>query len=282
MASTKTSIQEKENEIIEEFALFDDWMDKYQFIIDMGKKLPDLPEIAKSESNRVHGCQSKVWLTSSISEDGKVQYEADSDAFITRGLIALLIRVLSNQYPLDIIDAKLEFIDEIGMRQNLSANRSNGLTAMIQKMKDYASEGLKAKADAANDKEKSSEEVTSSKIEATEGSISDESSGEGVTNRITEDQVVEVLKTIYDPEIPVNIYDLGLIYKITLPGKDGVRILMTLTAPNCPVAGTFPATVRDRVMYDLETDEVEVNLTFEPPYEMDMMSEAAKLELGFA
>lgn len=278
------SINEMEKEIIEEFALFDDWMDKYQFIIDMGKKLPDMPEIGKSESNRVHGCQSKVWLTSSMSDEGKVQYQADSDAFITRGLIALLIRVLSDQYPLDIIDAKLEFIDEIGMRQNLSANRSNGLTAMIQKMKDYASEGLKAKADAANDSESAEEDITDRKIEATEGSISEsnETAEEGVTNRISEEQVVEVLKTIYDPEIPVNIFDLGLIYKITLPGKDGVRILMTLTAPNCPVAGTFPATVRDRVMYDLETDEVEVNLTFEPPYEMDMMSEAAKLELGFA
>lgn len=98
---------------------------------------------------------------------------------------------------------------------------------------------------------------------------------------VTESDVVDVLRTIYDPEIPVNIYDLGLIYRITFPSERELHILMTLTAPGCPVAGTFPQTIQYRLMTELDLDDVEVELTFDPPYRPDMMSEEARLELGF-
>jgi len=98
---------------------------------------------------------------------------------------------------------------------------------------------------------------------------------------VTEEDVIEVLRTIYDPEIPVNIYDLGLIYRIRFPAEREVHILMTLTAPGCPVAGTFPQTIQYRVQTELDLDEVQVELTFDPPYRPDMMTEAARLELGF-
>ena len=127
-------IKEIEQEIIDEFALFDDWMDKYQYIIEMGQSLPPLPETEKTDDNIVNGCVSQVWLKADDTQ-GHIQYNADSDAIITKGLIALLMRVLSGHSPQEIIDADLAFVDEVGIRQHLSPNRSNGLNAMIKKMK---------------------------------------------------------------------------------------------------------------------------------------------------
>lgn len=131
------TIQEIEAELVDEFSFFDDWMDKYQHIIDMGQELPSLEDESKSEDNIVHGCQSRVWLASG-QEAGKVVYRADSDAIITKGLIAMLIRVLSGQTPEDIVKAELGFVDKIGIREHLSPTRSNGLNAMIKQMKYYA------------------------------------------------------------------------------------------------------------------------------------------------
>lgn len=131
------SIQEIEENVIEEFALFDDWMSKYEYIIELGKNLPLIDPKYKTEEYRVKGCQSNVWLNAEL-EDGKVVYKADSDAVITKGLIALLIRVLSNQNPADITNAKLDFIEKIGMKEHLSPNRSNGLMSMLKYMKNYA------------------------------------------------------------------------------------------------------------------------------------------------
>ena len=133
------TIQNIENEIVEEFSIFDEWMDKYEYIIEMGKTLPRLDDKYKIEEKKVAGCQSQVWLNSKY-KNGKVIFEADSDAIITKGLIGLLIKVLSNQTPEDIINAKLEFIDKIGMKDHLSMNRANGLTAMIRRMKSDANE----------------------------------------------------------------------------------------------------------------------------------------------
>ncbi|RMG64762.1 MAG: SufE family protein [Bacteroidetes bacterium] len=131
------SIQEIEAEIVEEFSLFDDWMDKYQYIIEMGQAVEALPESDKTEDNLVRGCQSRVWLTAQ-TEANEVYYRADSDAIITKGLIAMLMRVLSGQPPEAIVQAELGFVDQIGIRQHLSPTRSNGLNAMIKKMKLYA------------------------------------------------------------------------------------------------------------------------------------------------
>ena len=131
------SIPEIEKNIIEEFALFDDWMSKYEYIIELGKNLPLIDPKYKTEDYRVKGCQSNVWLNAEL-KDGKLIYKADSDAVITKGLIALLIRVLSNQNPEDITNAKLDFIEKIGMKEHLSPNRSNGLMSMLKYMKNYA------------------------------------------------------------------------------------------------------------------------------------------------
>jgi cysteine desulfuration protein SufE len=131
------TIEEIEQEIIEEFSLFDSWDDKYEYIIDLGKKLPVLEEQYKKDENKVRGCQSTVWLAADY-EDGRIFYKADSDAMIVKGLISMLIRVLSGQTPDDIVNAKLDFIREIGMMSHLAQTRSNGLLAMVKQMKNYA------------------------------------------------------------------------------------------------------------------------------------------------
>lgn len=136
MKENKT-IQEIENEIVEEFELFDSWDDKYEYIIDLGKKLPPLDEQYKLDINKVKGCQSTVWLVADY-RDGKVFYKAESDAVIVKGLISMLIRVLSGHGTDEIIDAKLDFIKRIGMTTHLAQTRSNGLLAMVRQMKNFA------------------------------------------------------------------------------------------------------------------------------------------------
>ena len=131
------SIAEKEIEIVEEFSLFDNWMDKYEHIIEIGKELKNLNQKYKTQEYEVKGCQAKVWLHSYLKDD-KIIYEADSDAIITKGLIGLLVKVLSNEKPEDIVKNELGFIEKIGLKQHLSPNRSNGLVAMIKQMKYYA------------------------------------------------------------------------------------------------------------------------------------------------
>lgn len=131
------TIEATENEIVEEFSLFDSWDDKYEYIIDLGKRLPTLDDQYKKDENRVRGCQSTVWLTADY-ENGKIFYKADSDAVIVKGLISMLIRVLSGQEPDKIINANLDFIKEIGMMSHLAQTRANGLLAMVKQMKNYA------------------------------------------------------------------------------------------------------------------------------------------------
>ncbi len=132
-----STIKEKEQEVIEEFALFDDWMDKYNYLIELGKSVPKIDDQYKEEKYLISGCQAQVWLHARY-EDGRVYYTADSDALITKGIVALLIRVLSGQPPADIVDAEMTFIDEIGLKEHLSQTRSNGLLNMIKQMKLYA------------------------------------------------------------------------------------------------------------------------------------------------
>ncbi|HRO69347.1 MAG TPA: SufE family protein [Chitinophagaceae bacterium] len=130
-------IQAIEKEIVEEFSLFDSWDDKYEYIIDLGKKLPPLEEEFKKDENKVRGCQSTVWLVADYN-NGRVFYKAESDAVIVKGLISMLIRVLSGHTPDEIINAKLDFIREIGMTTHLAQTRSNGLLAMVKQMKNFA------------------------------------------------------------------------------------------------------------------------------------------------
>ena len=131
------TIAEIEDEIVEEFSMFDTWDEKYEYIIDLGKRLPPLDEQYKKDENKVRGCQSTVWLVADY-KDGKILYKAESDAVIVKGLISMLIRVLSNHSPDEIIEARLDFINKIGMMSHLAQTRSNGLLAMVKQMKNYA------------------------------------------------------------------------------------------------------------------------------------------------
>ena len=131
---TIKDIQEK---IIEEFEIFDDWMQKYEYLIDLGKELAPIDKKYKTEDNLIRGCQSRVWLHAEHT-DGKIIYTADSDAIMTKGIVAILINVLSGQSPSEIANAKLDFINEIGLKEQLSPTRANGLVSMIKQMKIYA------------------------------------------------------------------------------------------------------------------------------------------------
>ena len=130
------TLKEIQEEIIEEFAVFEEWMDKYEFLIELGRDLPVIDPKYKNNEYLINGCQSKVWLYADLV-DGKVQFTADSDAIITKGIVALLVRVLSNRAPEEIMKADLFFIDNIGLADNLSPTRSNGLVAMVKQMKMY-------------------------------------------------------------------------------------------------------------------------------------------------
>ena len=132
------TINEIQDSIIEEFSEYDDWMDKYQLLIDLGNEQEPLEEQYKNESNLIEGCQSRVWLQADLTDEGKIHFQAESDALIVKGIITLLIRVLDNQTPDDILNADLYFIEQIGLREHLSPTRSNGLLAMMKQMRMYA------------------------------------------------------------------------------------------------------------------------------------------------
>ena len=131
------TIKEIQDEIIDEFSMFDDWEERYQYVIDLGKTLPLVNEQYKTEENIIKGCQSKVWLHGE-QQDGNIVFTADSDAILTKGIIAILIRVFSNQTPAAILEADTAFIDEIGLKEHLSPTRANGLVSMIKQIKMYA------------------------------------------------------------------------------------------------------------------------------------------------
>lgn len=252
------TIQEIQADIVEEFAVFSDWMDKYEYLIELGKSMPLIAEKDRTESNLIRGCQSRVWL-SCREEGGRLYFAADSDAIITKGIISLLLKVYDGQTPEAILAADEHFIEQIGLKENLSPTRANGLVSMIETIKGYAAAwrvGAKAPGQPA-------------------------AGGERPTvNSDLEANVVVALRQVYDPEIPVNIYDLGLIYDIQADADGQVFIQMTLTAPNCPIADDVVAQVREAVADVPGVKDVQVDLVFEPEWTTDRMSEEAKLELG--
>ncbi len=130
-------IEDRAQEVVEEFSFFDDWMEKYEYLIELGKQVPEIEDAYKTPEYRIQGCQSQVWLRAE-ERDGRVYYCADSDALITKGLISLLVRVFSGQPASDIATARLDFLDQIGLQEHLSATRKNGLAAMVKRMKQYA------------------------------------------------------------------------------------------------------------------------------------------------
>lgn len=240
------TIQELQADIVDEFSVFTDWMDKYEYLIELGKGMPLIDEKDKTDDHLIRGCQSRVWL-SCRKEDGRLYFAADSDAIITKGIISLLLRVYDGQTPADILDADEEFLSQIGLKENLSPTRANGLVSMVQTIKDYALSMKDAPAAAP---------------------------------RSLEDDIVNALRTVYDPEIPVNVYELGLIYDIQAEPDGQVFIKMTLTAPNCPIADEVVAQVHEAVADVPGVKDVQVDLVFEPEWTTDRMSEEAKLELG--
>lgn len=131
------TIQEKQDKIVEEFSFLEDWMDKYEYLIDLGKQLETLPEAAKTEENLIPGCQSRVWLDAKL-EDNKIVFSADSDALITRGIVSLLVHIFSGHTPQEITEADWSFIEEIGLKDHLSPTRANGLLSMIRQIQLYA------------------------------------------------------------------------------------------------------------------------------------------------
>ncbi len=241
------TIQELQADIVDEFSVFTDWMDKYEYLIELGKGMPLIDEKEKTDDHLIRGCQSRVWL-SCHKEDGRLHFAADSDAIITKGIISLLIRVYDGQTPDDILAADEAFLEQIGLKENLSPTRANGLVSMIQTIKNYATN------------------LRETVRPASQG--------------VQEDDIVAALRNVYDPEIPVNVYDLGLIYDIQAEPDGQVFIKMTLTAPNCPIADDVVAQVREAVADVPGVKDVQVDLVFEPEWTIDRMSEEAKLELG--
>ncbi len=135
--SQKMNIKKIQEEIVDEFSMFDDWMQRYEYMIELGKSLPLINEKYKTDDNTIKGCQSKVWVHAEMNDE-KLVFTADSDAIITKGIIAILIRAFSNQKPQDIIEANTKFIDDIGLKEHLSPTRANGLVSMIKQLKFYA------------------------------------------------------------------------------------------------------------------------------------------------
>ena len=250
-----STLEEAKKAVIEDFSMYDEWLDKYEYLIELGKNLEPYPEDEKTEDKLIKGCQSRVWLDSRI-EDGKLVFRADSDAIITKGIISLLIGVYSGREPKEIAEDDFGFISEIGLKENLSPTRANGLVSMIERIKELAK------------------------------SYVDTNAGEVLTAEDAKelaplyDNVVLALKQVYDPEIPVNIYDLGLIYELIINKRHEAYIKMTFTAPACPMADEVLAEVKRNVADVPGIKACEVELTFEPPWDQSMLSEEARVDLG--
>lgn len=250
MQTQISDITRAQEEIIEEFAQFTDWTEKYEYLIDLGKELPPLDERYRDELHTVKGCQSKVWLHAEMM-DGRLFLNADSDAAITKGIIALLIRVYTGQKAEDISSSQLFFIEEIGLQSHLSPTRSNGLRSMIQHIKSYAQHLPSDKKTVNND----------------------------LTDEEKKEQMISQIKKVYDPEIPVDIWELGLIYSLGIDKNGKVDVVMTLTSPACPVAGSLPLDVQEKLLALDFVSDVELRLVWEPAWNKDRMSDEARMAL---
>lgn len=250
MQAQVSDMVRRQEAIIDEFSHFAEWSDKYEYLIDLGRSLPRLDEKYKNELHEVRGCQSKVWLHAEV-KNGRLYLEADSDAAITKGIVALLIRIYDGQKVEDIASEKLFFIDAIGLQSHLSPTRSNGLKSMIQHIRSYAHHGQGTKT--------------------------------GIDSQLSTDEkklkMIGQIKEIYDPEIPVDIWELGLIYDLDIDNNGNVKVTMTLTSPACPVAGSLPLEVQERLLALDFVRDVELRLVWEPAWNKDRMSDEAKMAL---
>ncbi len=257
------SLEEKKQAVIEEFSMYDEWLDKYEYLIELGKALEAYPEEEKTEEKLIKGCQSRVWLDYEL-KDGKLYFRADSDAIITKGIISLLISVYSGRTPAEIAADDFGFVESIGLKENLSPTRANGLVSMIDTIKWVANE-MAAKAKTAAGQADQGGVLTAEDVAALQPLYAD---------------VILALKQVYDPEIPVNIYDLGLIYELNIDKERKVSILMTFTAPNCPMADEVVHEVEESVKRVPGVTGCSIELTFEPVWDRSMLSEEARVDLG--
>ena len=258
------TLEEKKQAVIEEFSMYDEWLDKYEYLIELGKALEAYPEEEKTEDKLINGCQSRVWLDYEL-KDGKLYFRADSDAIITKGIISLLISVYSGRTPQEIADDDFAFVDQIGLRENLSPTRANGLVSMIETIKSAA-------------KEMADQVRHDDTTQAGHGDVLTAEDVAALQPLYTD--VILALKQVYDPEIPVNIYDLGLIYELNIDKERKVSILMTFTAPNCPMADEVMHEVEESVKRVPGVTGVKIELTFEPVWDRSMLSEEARVDLG--
>ena len=277
------SLEEKKQAVIEEFSMYDEWLDKYEYLIELGKALEAYPEEEKTEDKLIKGCQSRVWLDYEL-KDGKLYFRADSDAIITKGIISLLISVYSGRTPAEIAADDFGFIDQIGLKENLSPTRANGLVSMIETIKNKAKEMAekeKIAGQAGND-DNVRVGQDASVIPGSTGNLSqDVLTAEDVAAlQPLYADVILALKQVYDPEIPVNIYDLGLIYELNIDKDRKVSILMTFTAPNCPMADEVMHEVEENVKRVPGVTGCTIELTFEPVWDRSMLSEEARVDLG--
>jgi len=250
-STSRLSIHNLQQTIIEEFqVLAGEREATLHYLIELGEKLPPLPEEDRVTKNQIKGCVSTVWFTCQVVDD-LLYFQADSNTTITKGLISLLIRVLSGQSRSDILHADLYFINRIGMQQFIGSQRMSGFASMMKTIKELA--------------------IAPTSVH-TQGSDA---------AAFLREQILEAIKQVHDPEIPVNIYELGLIYEVNIYPLNNVHVLMTLTSPNCPAADIIPSEVKSKIGMIEGVNEVDVEITFDPPYSTDRMSEAAKLELGF-
>jgi len=233
--------------------MYDEWLDKYEYLIELGKALEPYPEAEKTEEKLIKGCQSRVWLDYEL-KDGKLYFRADSDAIITKGIISLLIDVYSGRTPAEIAGDDFGFVEEIGLKENLSPTRANGLVSMIDTIR-AAAEKMAGHDDV----------LTAEDVAALQPLYAD---------------VILALKQVYDPEIPVNIYDLGLIYELNIDKDRKVSILMTFTAPNCPMADEVLHEVEESVKDVPGVTGCSIELTFDPVWDRSMLSEEARVDLG--
>lgn len=261
----ENTLKDIKAEVIEEFSMFDEWLDKYEYLIDLGKKLEPYPEEKKTDEHLIKGCQSRVWLDWTV-KDGKLFFTADSDAIITKGIISLLISVYSGRTPAEVAADDFSFLNEIGLKENLSPTRANGLVSMIDTIKKAAATNESFAGEQMEPEPAQDEVLTAEDVKELAPVY---------------ENVILALKQVYDPEIPVNIYDLGLIYELNVSKSRKVYIKMTFTAPNCPMADEVMADVKNSVEDVPGVKGCTIDLVFEPVWDQSMMSDEAKVILGF-
>jgi cysteine desulfurase/selenocysteine lyase len=279
------------DELAEAFEFLGDWNERYRYLIELGGKLASMPAELKTEATRVHGCMSLVHLYARRvpGAEDRLEFLASSDADIVRGLLAVLQKLFSGQSARTILDFDTEaFLKRLGLDENLIMGRRIGLASMIQRIRGEAEKIVSSESRQvlpvlpnSGKVEQLKSEPAAPKPPPPMGHPMHESPPDLLpAQRAMEATIVEVLRTVYDPEIPVNIYDLGLIYRIDIDAKNNVKVRMTLTTPACPVAGSLPGTIEQKIESIPQVASADIELVWEPPWDKSRMSEAAMLDLG--